>query len=294
MKPPLFDYYAPATLPEVLDLLARTGGDAKILAGGQSLVPVLNMRLARPTALIDVNQVRELDYLRVEGDELVLGALVRHRALERNTVARKFCPLLPDAVRHVGHVQIRNRGTICGSIAHADPAAELPAVVAGLGGSVVLASHEGRRTLPAAEFFLGFFMTALQPHEMLVEVRVPAVTGRVGSAFMEVSRRHGDFALCGVGVQVQLDDVGRVARAWIGLSGVGPGPVVPAEAVALLTGERPSAAAVAAVAQQVQRSCEPESDLHGTAEYRLHLAKVLTRRALEEALRQAAGGGETL
>lgn len=292
MKPPKFDYYRPTSLSEALDLLAQTGGEAKILAGGQSLVPLLNMRLASPTVLIDINHIPELADVRVEEDSLSLGALVRHRTLEESVTVREMCPLLSEAARHVGHVQIRNRGTLGGTLVHADPSAELPAAVAALGGTIVLASRAGLRKVPAAEFFMGPFMAALEPNEMLVEVHVPIVEGRHGWAFLEVARRHGDFALCGVAVQIQLDDTDRVAQVWIGLTGVDQTPVVPKEAAALLTGKQPTEAIIAEVADAVRNSCEPESDLHGTAEYRRHLAGVLTRRALHKALSRANAGGE--
>lgn len=260
------------------------------------MIPLLNLRLARPAALVDINHVRELDDVRIEGDELVLGALVRHATLEKSALVREHCPLLSEAARHIGHVQIRNRGTLGGSIAHADPAAELPTVVAALGGSVVLQSSQGRRRVPAGEFFLGFMMTALEPGEMVVEVRVPRFAGtpgeKTGAAYMKVARRTGDFALCGVGVHLQLDGSGRIQAAMLGLCGVGPAPVVPSEAAELLVGERPTEALIAAVARRVEGLCDPMSDLHSDADYRRHLAGVMTRRALETAWRRAVAEGD--
>lgn len=289
MKPPRFTYFDPHTLPEALDLLQAHGTDAKVLAGGQSLVPMLNMRLARPAVLVDVNRLPGLAYIRDAGTYLAIGALTRHRQVEKSPLVAARCPLLSEAIRWVGHVQIRNRGTMGGSIAHADPGAELPAVVAALGGRIVLAGAGGdRREVTPDNFFLGWFMTSLQPGEMVVEVRVPTAPPHSGQAFVELARRSGDFALCGVAAHVELDDAGRVQDARMALIGVGPGPIVP-EVAGVLAGERPGAAALAAAADRARAAAEPEDDVHATADYRRHLAGVLARRALEQALARAGG-----
>lgn len=290
LKPASFDYEAPTTLSAALALLAAAGDEAKVLAGGQSLVPLLNLRLARPARLVDVNRVPGLDAIRLADGHLTVGALVRHRAVERSDLVRRHCPLLHQAVGHIGHVQIRNRGTVGGSLAHADPAAELPAVMAALGATLILTGVAGERAVPARDFFRGFFATALQPGELLTAVRVPGAPPGTGSAFLEVARRHGDFALCGVAAQVQLDPAGRVTAVWLGLTGVGPGPVVPADACAVLVGELPTAGAIAAAADKAAAACDPEDDIHASAEYRRHVAGVLTRRALTAAIAAASGG----
>jgi carbon-monoxide dehydrogenase medium subunit len=267
MKPPPFDYHAPETLDEALRLRAELGPDGSILAGGQSLVPMLNMRLARPSALIDLNHIAELAYVRREGRGIAVGAMTRHRALERSDDAHVANPLLREALAHVAHPIVRNRGTIGGSIAHADPAAELPSVLVVLGGKVTAASVSGSREIPAEELFEFHFTTALRPDEILTEVWFPELGPRDGHAFLEISRRHGDYALAGVACV--LHD-GEVRMAF---TGVGPRPV-------LVEQEDGDAAAAAA---------EPTTDIHGTADYRRELVRVLARRAVELARRRAEG-----
>jgi CO/xanthine dehydrogenase FAD-binding subunit len=294
MKPPRFDYLAPASLGEALDLLAALGEGAKVLAGGQSLVPMLNFRLARPAHLVDVNGLAELAGIREDDGHLVIGALTRQRAVEQSVLVGRRCPLLAEAMPQIGHVQIRNRGTIGGSLAHADPAAELPAVVAALGGEIVLRSTRRRRVLKAEEFFVGYLTTAAEPDELLVEVRLPAVPARTGTAFVELSRRHGDFALVGVAATVTLDGAGVCTACAVALTGVGPTPVDAAEAARALVGVRPEPAAFENVGRRVAAALEPDRDLHASSEYRKHLAGVLTRRALARAAERAAAppGGE--
>jgi CO/xanthine dehydrogenase FAD-binding subunit len=208
MKPPRFDYQAPRSLDEALALLATHGEEAKVLAGGQSLVPLLNFRLVRPGYLVDLNEIAGLDGIRVENGRLVIGAMTRQRAVETSALVREHCPLMADAMPQIGHVQIRNRGTVGGSLAHADPASELPAVVAALDGEVVLQSTRGRRVLKPEQFFAGYLTTTAAPDELLVEARVPVTPPRTGSAFVELSRRHRDFALVGVAATVTVDEAG--------------------------------------------------------------------------------------
>jgi len=290
MKPPRFDYLAPRSLDEALDLLARHGEQARVLAGGQSLVPLLNFRLVRPGYLVDLNDVPGLAGIRVDDGRLVIGAMTRQRAVEMSTLVRERCPLLAEAMPQIGHVQIRNRGTVGGSLAHADPAGELPAVVAALGGELVLRSARGQRVLGPAQFFVGYLTTAAAPDELLVEARVPVAPPRTGSAFLEVSRRHGDFALVGVAATVTVDAGGVCTAAAVALTGVGPTPVVAREAARALVGVEPGPPAFEEAARRVAGSVEPDSDLHASSEYRRHLAGVLTRRALERAAGRAASG----
>src|SRR5881628_249850 len=200
MKPAAFDYFTPVTVDEAVALLAEHGGEAKPLAGGQSLIPAMNFRLARPAALVDLNRIPELSYVRAEpdGGALVIGAMTRQRALERSDVVRRAAPLMAEAMPYVAHPQIRNRGTVGGSVAHADPAAELPAVTLALEARFRARSRSGERTIPAAEFFKGLLETALEPDELLVEIAIPHSPARSGYAFAEVARRHGDYALVGV------------------------------------------------------------------------------------------------
>jgi CO/xanthine dehydrogenase FAD-binding subunit len=289
MKPPRFEYLAPASLEEALASLAEHGDGAKVLAGGQSLVPLLNFRLVRPAWLVDLNDVPSLGYIRQDDGHVVIGALARQRAVETSPLVRERVPLLADAMPHIGHVQIRNRGTIGGSLAHADPAAELPAVVAALGGELVVRSARGERVLRPEEFFVAYLTTALEPAELLVEIRLPVTAPRTGTAFLEVSRRHGDFALVGVAVSVTLDGDGACTACAIALTGVGPTPVVAREAARELVGARPTAAGLTEVARLAAADLRPDGDLHASREYRRHVAGVLTGRALARAVERAAG-----
>ena len=283
MKPARFAYYDPKTLDETLALLAERGDDAKVLAGGQSLVPLMNMRLARPEHLIDLNGVRELAYLDADNGQLRIGAMTRQREVELSTLVAERWPLLPKAIHYIGHSQIRNRGTIGGSLAHADPAAELPAVMAALDAEFVIRGPGGERTLGADEFFLTYLTTSLGPDELLVELRVPAPPEGARPAFQEVSRRHGDFALAGCAGLVALDGQGVCTEARIALFAVGPGPYRAREAEAMLQGERPTEALLRAVGERAAQDLEPDSDLHASAEYRKEVAAVMVRRALAEA-----------
>ena len=283
MKPPRFDYLLPRSLDEALSMLAEHGDEAKVLAGGQSLVPLLNFRLVRPTYVVDVNDIPGLDGIRLDGEHLAIGAMTRQRAAETSAVVRERCPLLAEAMPQIGHVQIRNRGTIGGSLAHADPAGELPAVLAALDGELVLRSRRGERRLGPQEFFVGYLTTAVAPDELLVEARVPVTPPRTGTAFVEVSRRHGDFALVGVAATLTLDAGGVCTACAIAVTGVGPTPVVARDAARALVGAKPTAEAYEEVARRVATALEPDSDLHASAEYRKHLGGVLTRRALARA-----------
>jgi CO/xanthine dehydrogenase FAD-binding subunit len=284
LKPPRFDYLAPASLDEALAALAEHGDAAKVLAGGQSLVPLLNFRLVRPAYLIDLNDIPGLAYIRPDNGRVAIGALTRQRALETSALIGERVPLLADAMPQIGHVQIRNRGTIGGSLAHADPAAELPAVVAALEGELVVRSASGQRVLRPDEFFLAYLTTALDPTELLVEVRLPLVPPRTGTAFLEVSRRHGDFALVGVAASVTLDDAGVCTRCAIALIGVGPAPVVARAAARRLVGSRPTMEVLQDVGRLAAADLSPDGDLHASSQYRRHVAGVLTRRALARAV----------
>ena len=289
MKPPRFEYLAPTSLDEALALLADHGDEAKVLAGGQSLVPLLNFRLVRPTYLIDLNEVAGLAYVRVDDGGVAIGAMTRQRAVEQSSVVAARCPLVADALPQIGHFQIRNRGTIGGSLAHADPAAELPAVVAALDGELVVRSRTGQRTLTPEQFFVAYLTTSVQPTELLVEVRVPATPPRTGTAFLEVSRRHGDFALVGVAATVTLDEAGVCTGCAIALTGVGPTPVVARDAARALVGVKPTPEALEDVGRRAAAPLRPDGDLHASSEYRKHVAGVLTRRALARAAQRTQG-----
>ncbi|HEX2189097.1 MAG TPA: xanthine dehydrogenase family protein subunit M [Longimicrobiaceae bacterium] len=288
MKPAPFEYHRPGSVEEALELLVRHGYDAKLLAGGQSLIPAMNFRLAQPAVLIDLGGVGELDHLREEEGVVRIGAMTRQRAAERSAAVARGAPLLAETLPWVAHPQIRNRGTIGGSIAHADPAAELPAVMLALDARFRLRGPAGGRSVRAEEFFTGLFGTALEPEEVLTEVEIPAPAPRTGWAFGEVSRRHGDYALAGVAATVALDEGGRCRGARVALLSVGGGPVLAAGAAAALEGEEPSAGAVRAAADAVGREIDPPADIHASAAYRRRLAEVLVRRVLPRAFERAA------
>jgi CO/xanthine dehydrogenase FAD-binding subunit len=288
VKPPRFDYLAPSSLDETLAILAELGERAKPLAGGQSLVPLLNFRLVRPEHLVDLNGVAALAGIREDDGHLVIGAMTRQRAVETSRLVRQRCPLLAEAMPQIGHVQIRNRGTLGGSLAHADPAAELPAVVAALEGELVVRSARGRRVLGPEQFFTGYLSTAIESGELLVELRLPVTPPRTGSAFLEVSRRHGDFALVGVAATITLDEAGVCTAGALALTGVGPTPVVAREAVRTLVGVKPTPAAFDEVGHRVSAALRPDHDLHASSEYRQHVGGVLARRALARAAERAA------
>lgn len=290
MKPPRFDYRDPRTVDEVLALLQQYGEEARLLAGGQSLVPLLNLRLARPGVLIDLNRVAGLSDIRAEDGELAIGAMTRHARVEKSALVAERQPLLTEAIQQVGHFQIRNRGTIGGSLAHADPAAELPAVVACLDGRLVLTGPAGARTVGWEPFFITYFTTCLQPGELLTEVRLPVLPAGTGYAFVELARRHGDFALVGVACTLTPAADGTIAAARLALTGVGGTPVRARAAEQFLTGKAPVAETWAEAGRLAAAATRPEADIHATAEYRRHLAGVLTARALARAYGRSGGG----
>ncbi|GAC1358448.1 MAG: xanthine dehydrogenase family protein subunit M [Ktedonobacteraceae bacterium] len=288
MKPSRFRYFAARNADEAVTLLAEHGDEARVLAGGQSLVTLMNMRLARPAVLVDINEISELAYVQPLNGGLALGALTRDAALERSSLAASRFPLLVEAAGYVGHPAIRNRSTVGGSIAHADPAAELPAVMLALDAEFVVRNTTGTRTIAARAFFQGFFQTTLEAGELLTELRIPGLPTRSGSAFVEFARREGDYALAGVAAVVSLDEDGTIAQARLGLCSVGPTAVRPQAAEALLRGQHPGKEAWAAAAAAVIADLdEPPSDIHGSADYRRHLAGVMTERALALAAERA-------
>jgi CO/xanthine dehydrogenase FAD-binding subunit len=287
MKPPPFEYSAPTTLEEALEVLHERGEDARPLAGGQSLIPMLSLRLARPSHLIDLAGIDELASVRVEGRQLVIGAMVREASAERYREVGQLAPLLALALPFIGHPAIRSRGTIGGSLAHADPAAELPAVALILGAELVAQSHDrGKRTIQAADFFTGFFTTALEPDEILTEIRIPKPTTGTGGAIEEVARRHGDFAMVGAAAVVRLEG-GKIGAAHIVLTGVSGTPVRATEAETSLAGAEPTDEVFAEAAEQAGQSLSPPADVHGSSAYRRHLAVVLIRRTLKVAAQRA-------
>jgi aerobic carbon-monoxide dehydrogenase medium subunit len=290
VKPADFCLHQPQCVAEALTLLSEHGEDAKVLAGGQSLVPLLNFRLARPGHLVDIGAIASLAQIQPGDGTLVIGAGVRQAQAERSGAVACHAPLLAAALPNIAHPPIRSRGTVGGSLAHADPAAELPAVAVALDATLTAVSARGRRDITAAEFFRGYLTTALDPDEMLTEIRIPAAGAHTGAAFLEVARRRGDFALVGVATQVTMAD-DLVADARICVSGVGQIPCRCPEAEALLAGARPVQAVLARAADAVRASVWPGSDVHATAAYRTDVAGTLAARALAAAARTAASAG---
>ena len=288
MKPAPFAYARPDSLDDALAILAEHD-DAKALAGGQSLVPAMNFRLAQPAMLVDLNAIRELSGVMEAAQGLTIGAMTRHRELERSPLVARKSPLVSETMPFIAHPPIRTRGTIGGSLAHADPAAELPAVMLALDATIGVRSRTGARTISAAEFFVGLYATALAAGELVVNVSVPAMPPGAGWAFDEVARRHGDYALAGAAAVVVLDGTGLVRTARIALLSVHDRPILAVEAARTLVGERPTPDAVAAASSvAAARDADPSSDIHASSDYRRHLAGVLVRRVLTRAITRAA------
>lgn len=287
MKPVDFELHRPETLGEALALLAEHGDDGKVLAGGQSLVPLLNFRLARPAHLVDVGRIASLAELRRTAAGLTVGAMVRQASAERSPAVTRHCPLLAAALPNIAHPPIRNRGTVGGSLAHGDPAAELPSVATALDAVFVAASVHGRREIPAAEFFRTHLVTALEPDELLIEIRFPATGSGTGAAFVEVGRRRGDFALVGVGVQVGVDG-SRVTDARVSFSGVADTPLRCRQVEDALRDTSADEDVLRAASRLARETVEPVGDLHATADYRRHVAGVLLARAVRQAYESAS------
>jgi len=292
MKPPVFEYLSVDCVEAAVAALAAAGGDGKLLAGGQSLMPMLNFRLVRPTVLIDINRIPDLAYVREEGDRIRIGALARHRILESSDLLAKHLPVLREAMGRVAHLAIRNRGTIGGSLSHADPAAELPMMSILLDADLELASAQSARTLSAGEFFLGALTTDLADDEMLVSVSIPKLSSGSGWAFEKVARRSGDFALACVAITLKRHG-DRVSNARIGMMGVGETPMRAAEAEELLMSAPLDDRHVLAAVSSIRAAVEPNTDLHASADYRRHLVGVLAERAIRRAWSRAtdASGG---
>lgn len=289
MKPVAFAYFAPRTRQEAVALLGEYGERAKLLAGGQTLVPMMNFRLARPEALIDLNRVEGLNYINERDGVLTIGSLTRHREIERSTLVRQLCPLASQAVPHIAHAVIRNRGTIGGSLANADPAAEWPLVVVALEGELVVEGPRGTRTIAARDFFVSQLTTALDADEILVEIRLPIVSGKTGSAFDEVNRRHGDFAMASAATQVTLSNSGTIEHFMLALGAVGPVPLNVSHHGERFKGQRVDERAFDELGRQIAAEIDPSFDIHASAEYRRDLVEVLVPRVLKAAVARARG-----
>jgi carbon-monoxide dehydrogenase medium subunit len=289
MKPAPFEYLAPATVDEALAHLARHGWDAKALAGGQSLIPMMNFRLAQPAFVVDLNSIPDLSYIKAARDGgLRVGAMTRQRQVELDPLVAERAPMVHEAMPMVAYPQIRSRGTFGGTVAHADPSAELVAASVALRARFRLRKGRSERWIAAADFFVGLFTTVLEPEELLLEVELPPMPPRSGWSFLEVARRHHDFALVGVAAVVTLDEQGKCAETRVVYFSVGDGPVEAHEAAALLRGQEPTEEAIREAAETAGAvDVDPASDINASAEYRRHLVKVLGRRAMTEAYERA-------
>jgi CO/xanthine dehydrogenase FAD-binding subunit len=286
VKPAWFDYYAPRKLDEALRILAEAGSDARVLAGGQSLVPMLNLRLVSPAVIVDINRIEDLDGLDASGDTLMVGAKVRHAEFLRSADVRAHWPLIFEATTQVAHMAIRNRGTVCGSVCHNDPSAEQPSVLFTMDGSVMIAGSAGRREVPASEFLTGMLSNALEPGEMVVGLRYPKAPEGTGTAFVEFARRLGDFAIAGAAAMLTMRG-GICERARLTIVGMGEGPLRAREAEDMLIGKRVTAADIGKAVESVVAVIEPAEDVHASSAYRRHLAGVMAEQALTKALARA-------
>ncbi|MEE8486752.1 MAG: xanthine dehydrogenase family protein subunit M, partial [Gemmatimonadota bacterium] len=273
MKPAPFEYVRPSSVAEAIDALSHGGYGAKLLAGGQSLIPAMNFRLAQPELLVDLGSLDELRGIQIREDGgLMIGAMTTHREVERSELVARHTPLLAEVMPWIAHAQIRNRGTLGGSLAHADPAAELPSIMQVLSAVLHVQGPDGERTIPVDEFYLGLFTTALEPDELLTAIEIPPLAAGSRCAFEEVARRHGDFALVGVAVVVEPDEEGAIASARISLLSVGDGPMLAERAIAGLVGQPLSDEAIREAARATAEDLDPPDDIHASPEFRRHLA----------------------
>ncbi|HZQ09793.1 MAG TPA: xanthine dehydrogenase family protein subunit M [Anaerolineae bacterium] len=288
MIPAQFQYAAPTSLPDAIALL-RANHDAKILSGGQSLIPLIKFRLAQPPFIVDINNIGGLDYLREENGWLKIGALCRESELEDSALVKQKYPLLHDTTLSVADPIVRNRATIAGNLAHADPANDHPATMLAYRAQVVATGANGNRTIPIDQFFVGLFATTLAPDEILTEVQIPMPKARSGGAYMKMERKVGDFATAGVAVQLNLDAAGKIEQIGIGLTNVGTQAIRAKRSEDALRGEMPEARWIERAALFAQEDCDPSADLRGSVEYKRNLVRVLTMRALQKAVERAKG-----
>ena len=290
MKPAPFKYYAPRSVPEVLALLDEHGYDAKVLAGGQSLVPMMNFRLVQPAVIVDINNIPELGTIESDQKSVQLGAIVRHSQAEKDPLIKKFAPLIHECMPQIATTQIRNRGTVGGSLAHADPSAELVVVTSALDALFKIQNQKGERIVPAKDFFIGLLMTVMEPEDLLVEIEIPNLPPRSGWSLKEIARRPHDFALVGVAAVLTLDKKDRCQQARLVYLSAGDGPISAPEAAGMLVGEEITPELITAAADKAAvDEIDPGGDIHASSDFRRHLANVLTRRALEEANQRALG-----
>jgi aerobic carbon-monoxide dehydrogenase medium subunit len=287
--PASFEYFRPGTLPEAISLLSQYGDEAKILSGGQSLIPMMKFRLSRPACLIDINRIPNLEYIREEDGYIKLGALTREAELECSELIRSKLPILHDTSFVIADVQVRNLATVGGNLAHGDPANDHPATMLALGAEIVATGPQGQRVIPIREFFISIFTTALAHDEILTEIRIPASRGRTGGAYLKVERKVGDYATAGVAVQLALNEAGKIEGTGIGLTNVGPAPMAASNAEAFLQGRVLSDETINEAAGLASEEAQPSSDLRGPAEYKIALVRELTKRAIRRAGERAKG-----
>lgn len=289
MYPPRFDYSAPATLPEALSELARLGEDGRVLAGGQSLIPMMKLRLASPAHLVDINRISELSYIRRENGHLAIGALARHADIVASPLVSEVSKVMADAAPWIADPLVRNRGTLCGSMAHCDPEGDWNSVMLAIGASVIAVSQSGERTIPITEFVVDFFTNSLQPGEMVKEVRVPVPASANGGAYIKLERKIGDYATVGVATHLELDGSGKISAAGIGLTSVNTHNMKAIDAESILMGQIPSNELFAEAAEAAASGCAPDSDVRGPAEFKRAVVREYTKRALAKSLAGARG-----
>jgi carbon-monoxide dehydrogenase medium subunit len=286
--PAQFEYEAPSTVDEAIRLISSLGDRGKVVAGGHSLIPIMKLRLSQPEVLVDIGRIGDLRYVREDGGAIAIGALTTHSQVLGSSLIRENCAVLSETADHIGDQQVRNRGTIGGSLAHADPAADLPATILALEAEIVAQGPGGRRTIKAADFFTGMLATALAPDELLVEVRVPKLGQGAGGTYLKLANKASHYAVVGVAAVARVDG-GKVSSLAVGITGAGSQPVRASAVESALVGQAASADAIAKASESAAEGIDLLADIHGSAEYRAHIARVYTRRAVEEAVRRAGG-----
>ncbi len=290
MIPRSFEYFSPRTLDEAIGLLQKLGPEAKLLSGGQSLIPMMKLRIVSPQHIVDINRIPGLDYVTESDGHLKIGALAREHQLESSDVINTKLPILADTAKFIADPLVRSQATVCGNLAHGDPANDHPATMLALGATVVATGPKGQREIPIADFFPGLFTTALEPEEILTEIKIPLPPAKSGGAYLKLERKVGDFATAGVAAQITLDDAGNCAKAGIGLTNVGMTPIKATKTEAFLAGKKLDEATIKQAAETAASESQPTDDIRGSAEYKRDLVRVLTARALTRALDRAKGG----
>jgi carbon-monoxide dehydrogenase medium subunit len=290
MIPRSFEYFSPRTLDEAIALLQKLGPEAKLLSGGQSLIPMMKLRILSPQHIVDINRIPGLDYISESDGHLKIGALAREHQLESSDVINSKLPILADTAKFIADPLVRSQATVCGNLAHGDPANDHPATMLALGATVVATGPKGQREIPIADFFPGLFTTALEPEEILTEIRIPLPPPKSGGAYLKLERKVGDFATAGVAAQITLDDAGNCAKAGVGLTNVGMTPIKATQTEAFLAGKTLDEATIKQAGETAASESQPTDDIRGSADYKRDLVRVLTARALKRALDRAKGG----